>query len=142
MPIDAPSPRSTIYHAKPNRAAGVRADGFAAAARSCCCKEPWPASPNSLSASPLAASPPAHHQRWSASRGMSITERLSKEGATVRKPGRALLVIIPALIAAIGAAAILLGNLPLPGHDITGYGIDAIVAGANPPDGGAAAPSP
>ncbi len=71
---------------------------------------------------------------------MSVTEG-SGSGAVVsaRKPGGAVLIFMPALIAVLALAAILLGSLPRPAAGVTGYGIDemltgSITAGAAPPN--------
>jgi hypothetical protein len=72
---------------------------------------------------------------------MSVTEGLEKDVRAVRKPGGVVLVFMPALIAVIGLAAIILAHLPAPGTAVaSGYGIDELITGAIEPSGSPTAP--
>jgi len=64
---------------------------------------------------------------------MSVTDGIGKAVAT-RKPGGFLLVFLPVLILAMGAAALYLGILvAAQSARVSGYGIDEVVTGAIAP---------
>lgn len=54
---------------------------------------------------------------------MSVAEGVAKTPVAVRKPGGFLLVFLPALIVAIGVAALILAQF-LPAPSVPTYGID------------------
>ena len=65
---------------------------------------------------------------------MSVMDGVEKAQPQGRKPGGALLVFLPAMIAAIGAVALVLGQLQSGDRvHATGYGIDEVTTGAIAP---------
>ena len=66
---------------------------------------------------------------------MSVSESLGGASGTVRKPS-AVLVFLPLLIAVLGVAAIILGQMPEASSiGSSGYGIDEMTTGAIGPVG-------